>query len=149
MKTMSGFASALFCAAAHSGKRRDRPAALSFRGRPKIPYRLHSSWRGHGGGQCRAWPSRRRLAVDGAEYRSEPDWRMVAPMTIATGVLRFSLTAVGCKVRAGLADWRSRFKLGVGSGTLPHCRRRYRDDREKLKTEICRNGCAATAGSQS
>jgi len=24
--------------------------------------------------------------VAGAEYRSEPDWRMVAPMTIATGM---------------------------------------------------------------
>jgi len=23
---------------------------------------------------------------------------------------------------------RSQFKLAVGSGTLPHCRRRYRDD---------------------
>jgi len=34
---------------------------------------LHHSLRGHGGDQCQAWPSRRRLAVAGAEYRSEPD----------------------------------------------------------------------------
>jgi len=28
--------------------------------------------------KCRAWPRRRHLAVAGAEYRSEPDWRIGA-----------------------------------------------------------------------
>src|SRR6476620_11027972 len=34
------------------------------------------------------------------------------------------INSLGCKL------WRSRFKLGVGSITLPHCRRRYRDESE-------------------
>jgi hypothetical protein len=59
--------------AAHSGNRRDRPTALSFRGRPKIPHRLHNSLRDHGGDQCQAWPIRRRVAVAGAEYRYRSD----------------------------------------------------------------------------
>ena len=48
--------------------------------------RLDNSLRDHGGNQCQAWPIRRRVAVAGAEYRFEPDWQMVVPMTIASGV---------------------------------------------------------------
>src|SRR5205823_3188680 len=51
-----------------------------------------------------------------------------APPTIATGVAAIFINSCWCKVRAGLAHWRSRFKLGIGSFALPHCRRRYRDD---------------------
>ena len=40
--------------------------------------------------------------------------RSTSNIELRAAGLRFSLTTVGCKVRAGLADWRSRFKLGVG-----------------------------------